>query len=246
MVEGIVKGNVTILSQAVTLIESVNPQHQAKAQEVIEKCLPYSGNSVRIGISGVPGAGKSTSIDEFGTYVLNTYGVKATFFITTDELAGREDRVLRLYESGMEIANHTQNHPHFDRISTEAALREIAECDRALEAITGQRPALIRAPFGTLPARVALQEDRWFVHWSLDTIDWKFIKTRYIYNRIVGEVKDKDIILMHQSLPETTEAVRRAIPVLIERGYRFVTCSELIELCDGVSTQAKVHRFVAN
>ena len=51
MVEGIVKGNVTILSQAVTLIESVNPQHQAKAQEVIEKCLPYSGNSVRIGIS---------------------------------------------------------------------------------------------------------------------------------------------------------------------------------------------------
>ena len=76
MVEGIVKGNVTILSQAVTLIESVNPQHQAKAQEVIEKCLPYSGNSVRIGISGVPGAGKSTSIDEFGTYVLNTYGGK--------------------------------------------------------------------------------------------------------------------------------------------------------------------------
>src|SRR5574344_2780703 len=76
MVEGIVKGDVTILSQAVTLIESVNPQHQAKAQEVIEKCLPYSGNSIRIGISGVPGAGKSTSIDEFGTYVLNTYGGK--------------------------------------------------------------------------------------------------------------------------------------------------------------------------
>ena len=76
MVEGIIKGNVTILSQAVTLIESVNPQHQAKAQEVIEKCLPYSGKSIRIGISGVPGAGKSTSIDEFGTYVLNTYGGK--------------------------------------------------------------------------------------------------------------------------------------------------------------------------
>ncbi|MBQ5533726.1 MAG: hypothetical protein IIU07_00295, partial [Lachnospiraceae bacterium] len=45
---------------------SVNPDHQAKAQEVINKCLPYSGNSIRVGISGVPGAGKSTSIDEFG------------------------------------------------------------------------------------------------------------------------------------------------------------------------------------
>ena len=43
MMEGIVKGDVTILSQAVTLVESVNPDHQAKAQEVINKCLPYSG-----------------------------------------------------------------------------------------------------------------------------------------------------------------------------------------------------------
>ena len=74
MVEGIIKGDVTILSQAVTLIESVNPSHQAKAQEVIEKCLPYSGNSVRIGISGVPGAGKSTSIDEFGIHLLKEKG----------------------------------------------------------------------------------------------------------------------------------------------------------------------------
>ena len=76
MVEGIVKGDVTILSQAVTLVESVHPDHQAKAQEVIEKCLPYSGNSVRIGISGVPGAGKSTSIDEFGVHVLDRFGGK--------------------------------------------------------------------------------------------------------------------------------------------------------------------------
>ena len=53
-VEGIVKGDVTVLSQAVTLVESVKPEHQAVAQEVIEKCLPYSGNSVRVGISGVP------------------------------------------------------------------------------------------------------------------------------------------------------------------------------------------------
>ncbi|WP_276879080.1 methylmalonyl Co-A mutase-associated GTPase MeaB [Bacteroides heparinolyticus] len=75
-VEGIVKGDVTVLSQAVTLVESVKPDHQVVAQEVIEKCLPYSGNSVRIGISGVPGAGKSTSIDVFGVHVLEKYGGK--------------------------------------------------------------------------------------------------------------------------------------------------------------------------
>ena len=76
MVEGILKGDVTILSQAVTLVESINPDHYAKAQEVINKCLPYSGKSVRIGISGVPGAGKSTSIDQFGCHVLDRTGGK--------------------------------------------------------------------------------------------------------------------------------------------------------------------------
>jgi LAO/AO transport system kinase len=80
-VDGIVKGNITILSQAVTLIESVLPEHEAIAQEVIEKCLPYAGNSVRIGISGVPGAGKSTSIDVFGLHVLKSGGKLAVLAI---------------------------------------------------------------------------------------------------------------------------------------------------------------------
>lgn len=73
-VEGILKGDSAILGQAVTLVESTHPAHQQVAQEVIEKCLPYSGKSVRIGISGVPGAGKSTSIDEFGIHVLKERG----------------------------------------------------------------------------------------------------------------------------------------------------------------------------
>ncbi|MFG6386713.1 MAG: methylmalonyl Co-A mutase-associated GTPase MeaB [Muribaculaceae bacterium] len=70
LVEGILKGDVTMLSRAVTLIESTAPDHYARAQEVIEKCLPYSGKSKRIGLTGVPGAGKSTSIDVFGLHVL--------------------------------------------------------------------------------------------------------------------------------------------------------------------------------
>ena len=80
-VEGIVNGNVTVLSQAVTMVESLKPEHQAIAQEVIEKCLPYSGKSVRIGISGVPGAGKSTSIDVFGLHVLEQGGKLAVLAI---------------------------------------------------------------------------------------------------------------------------------------------------------------------
>lgn len=81
MVEGILKGDITMLSRAVTLVESLVPEHQTLAQEVIEKCLPHSGNSKRIGITGVPGAGKSTSIDVFGLHVLRNGGKLAVLAI---------------------------------------------------------------------------------------------------------------------------------------------------------------------
>ncbi len=70
-IDGILKGNRTILSQAVTLVESTKQEHYALAQEVIEKCLPYTSQSVRIGITGVPGAGKSTFIEALGMHVVN-------------------------------------------------------------------------------------------------------------------------------------------------------------------------------
>ena len=69
-VEGILAGNMSILSKAITLIESVLPEHYYQAQEVIEKCLPYTGKSTRIGITGVPGAGKSTFIEAIGNKVI--------------------------------------------------------------------------------------------------------------------------------------------------------------------------------
>lgn len=68
-VNGIMESNITILSQAITLIESHNPSHYEQAQQIIERCLPHAGKSVRIGITGVPGAGKSTFIEAIGGLV---------------------------------------------------------------------------------------------------------------------------------------------------------------------------------
>ncbi len=65
-VAGIQAGDISILSKAITLVESSLPQHKNIAQEIIQACLPYSGNSIRIGITGVPGVGKSTFIESFG------------------------------------------------------------------------------------------------------------------------------------------------------------------------------------
>ena len=71
-VKGILDGNRSILSQAVTLVESSKPEHQKIAQEIIIKCLPHSGHSFRLGITGVPGAGKSTFIEAMGKYITGT------------------------------------------------------------------------------------------------------------------------------------------------------------------------------
>ncbi len=71
-VAGILNKNLAVLSQAVTLVESTRPEHQEKAQQVIERCLPYAGKSVRIGITGVPGAGKSTFIDALGMHLVGS------------------------------------------------------------------------------------------------------------------------------------------------------------------------------
>ena len=75
LVSGILNGDRTLLSRAITLVESSLHSHQEKAQQIIERCLPYSGKSVRLGITGVPGAGKSTTIEALGK-MLTTHNHK--------------------------------------------------------------------------------------------------------------------------------------------------------------------------
>lgn len=70
-VKAILDQNRTVLSKAITLVESSLPAHQKIAQEIIEQCLPHSGNSIRLGITGVPGVGKSTFIESLGKFLTN-------------------------------------------------------------------------------------------------------------------------------------------------------------------------------
>jgi LAO/AO transport system kinase len=74
--KGILEGNRMILSKAITLIESSKPEHQKLAQDIIEKCLPHSGKSFRLGITGVPGVGKSTFIEALGMHLIQSEGKK--------------------------------------------------------------------------------------------------------------------------------------------------------------------------
>jgi len=81
MLGGIRDGDISMLGQAITLVESSLESHQKDAQELIAACLPYSGSSFRVGITGVPGAGKSTFIEALGNHILNEGGRLAVLAI---------------------------------------------------------------------------------------------------------------------------------------------------------------------
>jgi len=70
LLEGILNRDIGLLSQAITLVESSLPQHEIQAQELVAACLPHAGNSFRVGITGVPGAGKSTFIEALGKHLI--------------------------------------------------------------------------------------------------------------------------------------------------------------------------------
>ena len=116
LVTGILKGDIPMLSRAITLIESVHPEHQESAQSVISACLPHSGKAFRLGITGVPGAGKSTFIEALGKHIIDRGGKLAVLAIDPssersggsilgdktrmEELAGRTEVYIRPSPSG--------------------------------------------------------------------------------------------------------------------------------------------------
>jgi LAO/AO transport system kinase len=101
-IKGILSGDRNLLSRAITIIESSLSIHQPIAQEIIEKCLPHSGNSLRIGITGIPGVGKSTFIEALGTLLINhgrkiaVLAVDPSSTRTKGSILGDKTRMIRL------------------------------------------------------------------------------------------------------------------------------------------------------
>lgn len=116
LLEGIRKGDISMLGQAITLVESSLESHQEAAQELIAGCLPYSGKAFRVGITGVPGAGKSTFIEALGKHIIKEGGKLAVLAIDPssersrgsilgdktrmEELAGSQNAFIRPSPSG--------------------------------------------------------------------------------------------------------------------------------------------------
>lgn len=177
--------------------------------------------------------------DEYTNQVLDLlaeYDAKATFFIIGKNAEKHPEVILRQFEEGHELANHTYSHPW--NTSLKRIEEEMNKTDDIIYSITGFKPTLFR-PVGGLYTDgmidVAVKNGYTVIMWSWhqDTEDWKNPGVKKIVHKVLEGTNPGDVILFHDGgsdRTQTVEALKEILPVLQKQGYQFVTISEMLEL----------------
>ncbi len=168
-------------------------------------------------------------------------GAKATFFVLGEKLDFHsnkphieENRALlkRIAEEGHEIGNHTYSHCWLNRVSQAQAETEFAKTNELIREITGKMPIYMRPPGGSgciTPAVRKIAAPMITVCWGYyDTRDWQCRNVDKMVQMIVDNTFDGDIVLLHDNYETSVDTALRAMDILAERGYRFVTVEELL------------------
>jgi len=139
--------------------------------------------------------------------------------------------VKALADSGNEVMNHSDTHPHMTQLSLSEMVKQITDCDNKIEKITGKRPILFRPPYGdynnTLIEALA-QTNHYAIQWDVDSLDWKGIDASQITKNVLTKVTSGSIILFHNAAKNTPEALPGIIESLQKQGYKLVPISQLI------------------
>ena len=171
------------------------------------------------------------SRDNDGTILetLQANGAHATFFVLGNRARVDGDIMQMILDAGCEIASHSWDHPQLSKIKWKKAKSQIDRTDRIVsKLLNGYQISLLRPPYGSISKTMRKKVKKPMILWSLDTEDWKSRNAKKIFNRVKKEVKDGDIILMHDIHPETAEAVKKIVPWLSEQGYDMLTVTELM------------------
>ena len=159
---------------------------------------------------------------------LKQRGVKATFFLMGENIAGKEALVQRMQEEGHLIGNHSYRHIQMTKEGAEQACAEIEQTEEIIRSITGSRPEYLRPPYGAWNEQLECRVNLTPVLWNVDSLDWKLQNTERIVRQVEKDVKIGDIILMHDIFKTSVEAALRIVDDLQKQGYEFVTVEELM------------------
>lgn len=159
---------------------------------------------------------------------LKERGVKATFFLIGVNVEGHEDIVQRIADDGHLIGNHTYSHIQLTSVPDEKACQEIDEANRVIGEACGQEIRYIRPPFGSWQEDLESLTDMQVVLWSVDPQDWRVQDTKTVAERVLSDVEDGDIILLHDVYRSSVEAALQIVDELTRQGYEFVRVDELL------------------
>ena len=178
--------------------------------------------------------------------ILEYHNVRATFCVLGKLIEDNRSTLIRMYELGHEIIGHSWSHPNFSRISADEIASQILRTTNVIDEVTGSNsPLLFRPPFGMVTdtvKQVAKEHGYAMINWSIDPRDWYFRDPNYIYAVIRDNLSNGSIILLHDTLPTTIEAVALTLPRLLDDGYQFVTVSELLLHINGEITPGTLYR----
>ncbi len=160
---------------------------------------------------------------------LNKYHSNATFFVLGNKIDAHSDTIIKMYQYGNEIGNHSYNHRSLTKLSTDEQREQIDKTQDIIKKYTGFTPIYLRPTYGSVNNKLRNNTNLDIILWNVDTKDWKYKDVNTIVNNTLRDVKDGSIILMHDTHKRTSEAVKILIPKLIENGYQLVTISELKE-----------------
>lgn len=158
---------------------------------------------------------------------------KATFFLSSPWSQSHPDIVKKIVDAGFEIGSHGHKHVNYSTLSDEEIRTQISTAHRILQEVTGKTPSLIRMPNGDFDKRVlriANELNYKVIQWDTDSLDWMNPGVNKIVDRVLKKAHKGDIILMHAS--DSCQQTHEALPIIIdklrEKGYEFVTVSELL------------------
>ena len=169
--------------------------------------------------------------------LLRENNARATFFMVGNRVTAHRDLVAQMVDLGCEVANHTYDHKLMDKVDPGEMTRQLEMTNQVISNACGVSPVLMRPCGGNrsdagMMAVGAISMPA--ILWSVDTLDWKTRDAQKTIQNVLDNVKDGDIILMHDLYDTTAEASETIIPELIGRGYQLVTVSELASYRGGM------------
>ena len=160
---------------------------------------------------------------------LESNNSSATFFMLGNRMKLNNEVILDIQASNSEVGSHSYSHKDLTTLEDNDLLEELNSTEIIYNEITGNKLNLLRPPYGKYNEKVTNQNYK-LILWSIDPKDWLVRDSDIIYNNVMKNACDGCIVLMHDTYPETIEAVKTLIPALNEKGYSVVSVSKLMEI----------------